>query len=434
MGSQLLIERLPMKNLFCQTFLYLGCLLAIGCSTDSPTIESNQPGTTETLSIKNEGWFHGRWTACLESPGGKLFFEIEFSKSADGWTSRVINGDEVIRVDETELNDRELEMGFPHYHSKIVARLDEDNRFQGTWQKVVGKDRVDEMPFFAEKKARPFSSENASSVVGRYAVKFSSSDDLAVGVFTESDDRLLGTFLTTTGDYRFLAGNFDGESRRLTLSCFDGGHAFLFEAVLDEEGCLSGDFWSRGNWHETWKAQKDVDAKIADGFDQVKWQGVSLGDISFPDLNGKLHALDDPIYDGKIKLVQIFGSWCPNCHDASLFLSQLQADYADKGLSIVGLAFEITGDFERDKLQIQEYRKRTGCTYPILIAGLSEKKKAAGKLKLLDKVKSYPTSIFLDANNQPIAIHSGFSGPATGDAYLQLQQRFRGIIEDAVSD
>jgi thiol-disulfide isomerase/thioredoxin len=177
-----------------------------------------------------------------------------------------------------------------------------------------------------------------------------------------------------------------------------------------------------------------VDAKIADGFDQVKWQGVSLGDISFPDLNGKLHALDDPIYDGKIKLVQIFGSWCPNCHDASLFLSQLQADYADKGLSIVGLAFEITGDFERDKLQIQEYRKRTGCTYPILIAGLSEKKKAAGKLKLLDKVKSYPTSIFLDANNQPIAIHSGFSGPATGDAYLQLQQRFRGIIEDAVSD
>ncbi len=423
-----------MKNLFCQSLLYFGCLLAIGCSTDSQRSDSNQPDSKEALSASNDDRILGRWTASLESPGGKLFFEIDISKSGDRWTSRVINGDEVIPVDKTELKDHELEIGFPHYNSKIVASFDEDNRLQGTWLKVVGKDKVDKMTFFAEKKARPFSSENASSLVGRYSVKFSSSDDPAVGIFRESGNRILGTFLTTTGDYRYLAGDFDGESRQLRLSCFDGGHAFLFTAAFDEEGGLAGEFWSRGNWHETWKAQKDAGAKIADGFDQVKWQGISLGDISFPDLNGKLHALDDPTFDGKIKLVQIFGSWCPNCHDASLFLSQLQEDYADRGLSIVGLAFELTGDFERDKLQIKEYRKRTGCTYPILIAGLSDKKKAAKQLKLLDEVKSYPTSIFLDANNKPIAIHSGFSGPATGDAYLQLQRRFRKIIEEAVAD
>lgn len=113
--------------------------------------------------------------------------------------------------------------------------------------------------------------------------------------------------------------------------------------------------------------------------------------------------------------------------------AQLQEEYGDRGLSIVGLAFELTGDFERGKSQIEKYKTRTGCGYPILIAGLSDKKKAAEKLNLLNEVKSYPTSIFLNSDNRPIAIHSGFSGPATGDAYAHLQGRFRKIIEEALS-
>lgn len=426
-----------MKNFPCCLAVYLSCLLAAGCSTSSRTSESDSTKADSTKldsdgPNKADDSISGRWTAHLESPGGKLLFELDFSKVSDQWKTTVINGKEVIPVDQVQFNHRELTIGFPHYDSKIVASLNSENRLVGKWKKVVGKDKTDEMNFFAEKKTRAYSSSDAGSVAGKYSVTFSSSDDLAVGLFKKSDDQILGTFLTTTGDYRFLAGDFDEATRRLTLSCFDGGHAFLFTATLDQTGNLSGDFWSRGNWHETWTGKKDSAATIADGFEQVKWQGVSLNEISFPNLEGKLQALDDKEFDGKVKIVQVFGSWCPNCHDASLLLNQLQKEYGDRGLSIIGLAFELTGDFERDKLQIERYKQRTGATYPILIAGLSDKKKAAEKLKLLNEVKSYPTSIFLDSDNNPIAIHSGFTGPATGEAYTQLQGKFRKIIEEAI--
>lgn len=425
-----------MKNFHCCFAVYLSCLLAAGCSTSSRTSESQpEPDSTKAGSIepnKLNDPISGRWTAHLESPGGKLFFELNFSKTDDQWKATVINGKEVIPVDQVQFNHRELTIGFPHYDSKIVASLNSENRLFGKWQKVVGKDKTDEMNFFAEKKSRVYLISDADSVAAKYSVTFSSSKDLAVGLFKVSDDQILGTFLTTTGDYRFLAGDFDEATRVLTLSCFDGGHAFLFKAKLDESGNLAGDFWSRGNWHETWEGIKNSSATIADGFDQVKWQGVAFNEISFPNLEGKLQSLDDEEFDGKVKIVQVFGSWCPNCHDASLLLNQLQKEYGDRGLSIVGLAFELTGDFERDKLQIERYKQRTGATYPILIAGLSNKKKAAEKLKLLNEVKSYPTSIFLDSENNPIAIHSGFTGPATGEAYIRLQEKFRKIIEEAI--
>ena len=66
-------------------------------------------------------------------------------------------------------------------------------------------------------------------------------------VFSNStpDGRVTGTFLTETGDYRYLEGVVDGDS--LKLSCFDGSHAFLFHAALDQDS-FRGRFWSGTHW------------------------------------------------------------------------------------------------------------------------------------------------------------------------------------------
>ena len=43
--------------------------------------------------------------------------------------------------------------------------------------------------------------------------------------------------------------------------------------------------------------------------------------FSFPDLNGKVVSNTDSRFRGKVVLINITGSWCPNCHDEAPFLA-----------------------------------------------------------------------------------------------------------------
>ncbi len=239
--------------------------------------------------------------------------------------------------------------------------------------------------------------------------------------------------MTTTGDYRFLDGTVEGKT--LKLACFDGAHAFLFQAVLDPDGIMHGDFWSSDSWHDTWRAKRDEQASLPDAFAETSaTDDANLGQLSFPDLDGTPTRLDDPKFAGQARLIYVFGSWCPNCHDAAEYFAELQKKYDGQGLSILGLAFEHTGDFERDSQQVRRYLERHGASYPVLIAGLSDKEEASKAVPFLDRVRSYPTTVFVDANNKIRAVHTGFSGPATGAAYDDLKQKFESLIEQMISE
>ena len=390
----------------------------------------------------------GIWRAWLESPGGDLPFGLEL-RSRDGrWSAWILNGTERIAIPAVRIERDELVMSIAHYDSSVRAKVAYDGRrLTGRWKKRRGKDLWTDMKFratFGESpRFRPLDPPAgpaaSSTVAGRWAVRFSSSDEPAVGILERagkpdgSRTEVSGTFLTTTGDYRFLAGSLEGT--KLRLSCFDGAHAFLFDATLRPDGTLAGDFWSSDNWHETWTARHDPGAKLPDGFAQTRWVGsATLADLAFPDLDGHRRSLDDPAFAGKARLIEIFGSWCPNCHDAAALLTQLHEKYGSRGLSIVGLAFEVTGDFERDAKQVRRYATRHGVRYPLLIAGLSDKAKATKALTVLDRVRSYPTMIFLHADGRVRAIYSGFSGPATGAAHHTLRAEIEAIIEELLAE
>lgn len=385
----------------------------------------------------------GIWRAWLDSPGGDLPFGIEFQKSVGGPKAWIINGQERIAVPGVAWEGEELVMDIDHYDSKIRAKVGEGGRrLDGQWTKRRGSDRWTKMAFHAtagvssrfDIGAGRTSSPPLAGVDGRWSVDFSSSPDPAVGVFTTyHQGSASGTFMTTTGDYRYLDGNFDG--KKLRLSCFDGAHAFLFHADLKADGTLKGDFWSSDSWHETWSAKRDEQAALPDAWLQTQWTGkVPLGKVAFPDLEGKRRALDDPALAGKARIILIFGSWCPNCHDHGELLAELDRRYRDRGLSILGLAFEHTGDFRRDSGQVRKYIARHNVTYPVLIAGLSDKAKASEAFPLLDRIRSFPTTIFMDADGKVRGVHTGYTGPATGDAYSRMRTRFESLVEQMLSD
>lgn len=157
---------------------------------------------------------------------------------------------------------------------------------------------------------------------------------------------MTGTFLTPTDDYRFLEGDYrDG---LLRLSTFDGDHAFLFHAEARPDGTLEGDFWSRDSYHATWTAEPT--GRAAEELLPGPWGLAALTNderrfrFAFPDLDGRLVRSEDPRFAGKVVVVDIFGSWCPNCNDEAPVLAGWHREWADDGLDIVGLAFEFTGE------------------------------------------------------------------------------------------
>ncbi|MGI9516704.1 MAG: TlpA family protein disulfide reductase [Pirellulaceae bacterium] len=381
-------------------------------------------------------WFWGDWTMSLnvgsEEQPDWLDFGVQVAHSSPWF---LINGEERIEMPDISYKDTRLELHAFHYASKVVVWWDPvTDTLSGEWTKRRGKDNDAVVPVIGSRPTeQPW--EDPSKFVGRWSVHFADSEDPAVGVFekAEGSNQVLGTFLTTTGDYRYLAGGVrDG---RLQLSCFDGAHAFLFRADVGSDGSLTGTFKS-GNWYETqWTARLDAEATLPDAFTQTVWTDkVALSELRFPDLDGNVVALDDERFAGKCRIIEVFGSWCPNCHDAGVYLSELHEKYGDRGLSITGLAFELTGDFETDVAQVRRFADRNDTAYPMLIAGTSDKGEATEQLQVLDRVRSYPTMIFLDAGGHVKAIYTGFSGPATGEAHRKLREQFEAIIEELLDE
>lgn len=385
----------------------------------------------------------GLWRAALQGPGGDVVFGVSLHPG-DGATfaASLHNGPEVIDVPAARVDGETLVLDLDHYDATVelaprAASGDGELELVGRWRRrSPGDDAWSELPAVA-RRARAADTPGAppadARVDGRWRVRFASEDQDAVGEFaTRADGTLSGTFLTTTGDYRWLHGQQQGEA--FWLSCFDGAHAFRFEARLQPDGSLAGDFWSREVWHDTFTAVRDEDASLPDGFSLTTAQPVDLGAFSFPDLDGTPRTLADPAFAGRARILQVFGSWCPNCHDAAAYLSELTRTYGPEGLSVVGLAFEHTGDFARDAEQVRRYAARHGVSYPLLVAGLSDKAAAGEALPFLDAVRSYPTTVFLHGDGRVAAVYQGFAGPATGEHHQRLRQRFEQLIEGLLAE
>ncbi len=390
----------------------------------------------------------GKWIVQLSTPGGELPFTLEVSRGSTGiLTGLLRNGPETIEV-ATSIDENSLIVDFPHYDSRLVLEPnDTGSKASGSWTKTRGAGKQAVMEAVAHRRSPAFDGD-VNAFTARWRIEFADADEPAVGIFEtdEGNGRIRGTILTTTGDYRFLSGGvIDGE---LILSCFDGGHAFLFrlqrvssdsESGSNENNSshrkLSGTFYS-GNWYEVaMTAVEDTEATLPDGFAATKLSDtVELSDLKYSDPSGKLIGLNSIARENKVTVIELFGSWCPNCHDEAILLKQLHQEYADQGMGIIGLAFELTADAGRSWQQIDRYRQRYDVDYPLLLAGTSDKAAASEVFPIIDKVRSFPTTLFVDRSGKVRSVYSGFAGPATGAKHKELVQRFRRTIENLLAE
>lgn len=396
-------------------------------------LELEPPTAKSALDISAEA----SWSEHEEGVFLPFFFEVIYTDDRS-WYVELINGQERIKVDHVSagrnpFNGRDtVTIYFDLFDSYLTGEVNEgvmagrwvrNNRLNYQISFVAHYGQLDLFPSALDSAKVNFS--------GTWETHFEIETDHpypAVGLFEQQGSDLRGTFMTETGDYRYLSGKASGNE--MHLSVFDGAHAFLFKGKYQNDQSLLGTFWSGHQYKTLWKAIKNPDFKLKhpDSLTRLVNPG-SFANLTFTNLEGGQVKLTDEPWRNKAKILQIMGTWCPNCLDETKFLIEHLSQHHYTNLEVIALGFESYASKEQNLERLKIYRDKLNIPYTIWYAGNYKKAEASKVLPLLNKVSAFPTLIFLDANNQVKNIHTGFNGPAT-PKYGEFKQQFEQNVKD----
>ncbi|WP_089318966.1 peroxiredoxin family protein [Pontibacter ummariensis] len=380
----------------------------------------------------------GPWRVVLHTQGQEIPFIMEAKEVEGATVFYLVNGEERILLDDIQQQGDSVKIGLHIFDADLIAKV-EGNQLKGLFVKNDATPPY-AIPFTAvHGKNNRFAESPAAASYnfdGKWEVVFDEENGNtydAIGVFEQKDNYVTGTFLTETGDYRYLEGQVEGD--QLKLSTFDGNHAYLFTATPSGDSTLQGQFYSGMTGHETWTAKRNENAQLASA-DTLTYlrPGYETLSFTFPNLQGEPVSLSDPKYKGKVVLVQLLGSWCPNCMDETKFLAPYYEQNKDRGLEIIGLGFERSPEFEKAAARLEKMEERFDIGYDLLVAGVSDKEAAAKALPALNHVMSFPTTIFIDRSGKVRKIHTGFSGPGTGKYYEEWVADFNKTMDELLAE
>jgi peroxiredoxin len=378
----------------------------------------------------------GPWRGEIDHLGGKLPFNFIVAKNK--LDVRIQNGSEIANLGDAYFRADSLVIPFELYDSELVGSVKNGNSMQGYWQKKRNGKTLYRIPFQAQagstvrfKQTKPATVE----VSGKYSADFwsdESNHSPGVLILNQKGNQVTGTVLKTSGDYRFLQGNVSGDS--LLLSYFDGSGIMQFRSKVNGKQ-IEGQFFSGLVGKRNFKAAKDDKASLPDlkkltflkpGFDRLAF--------SLPTPAGKMISLQDERYKNKVVIIELMGSWCPNCLDESRFLAPYYKKMKDQGVEVIGLAFEYSPELSVSGPKIENFKKRIGVDYEILFAGQPNDETIAQVLPMLHKINGYPTTFILDKSGKVREIHTGFSGPGTGVYYTDWIHEFEQTVQSLLHE
>ena len=370
-----------------------------------------------------------------------IHFITSVKDSAGKKIMYIINGNDHMLVDSIIVKRDSVFFELPFFESGFAAKIKENGNLSGVWIKKTG-DAVRKLPFTAKyndglrfnvKKPSAF---NISGMWTTVFVNKENKESNALGQFSQKGNHITGTFLTPYGDYRFLEGVVSGDS--LYLSGFDGSFALYFTGKIIKGNQIAGGKFYSGNADvQTWQAQKDNNAVLKTP-ESMKSQKPYTGklDFRFPDLEGNMVSINDDRFKNKIVVIQIMGSWCPNCVDETKFIMDNYDYYTSKGVTFLGISYERTPNYTASVKALQPFQKRFKIPYPILIppVAVSDSLRTEKTLPQIGKINAFPSTIFLDKHGNIKKIHTGFDGPATGVHYIKYKKEFEETINELLKD
>ena len=378
----------------------------------------------------------GQWKGEL-AMNDRLFipFAIHFSFQNNKVQMEIVNADERLKLTLKSEKDSIFAF-FPESEAYLKFKLSKNNEeIRGYWLNPNKKSLV-KIPFNAWKINEIIEmAPNTSNISGRWKTTFSPNSkepENAVGLFEQTAGTVKGTFLTETGDYRYLGGTIG--TSKFQMSTFNGSWAFLFDGKVVGDS-IYGEFYSGQSYHTSWVAVRNEEAKLTEETSLT----YVVNDKSFQfdkvvDLQGKPFRFPNSKHTNKVVVYQIMGTWCPNCLDETKMLNSFYEQYKSNGLEIISLGYEVGSNQKQQINRLKGFKKRLGVKYGVLLAGTNDKNVASSQFPMLNGIMSFPTSVIVDRKGKIRFVHTGFSGPATGGEYLKLRTKFQSEIVELLNE
>ncbi|MEJ5367479.1 MAG: TlpA disulfide reductase family protein [Bryobacteraceae bacterium] len=369
----------------------------------------------------------GLWDGVLEVDGRKVDFRMELHLAGDRTRGAFLDGERRIWSTSGSFAEGKLRLVWDYFDSRLEAAWD-GQALRGNYERRT-RTGVVRREFTAQPfQPKPQNADaSAAQIAGAWRIQTDAARGVRVmnGYFAQSGASVTGTIQRLDGDFGTLEGRMEG--RRLRLSHFDGVRATLIEAELQEDGTLRGVIDGKTAFTAA-RVEKAAELGLPDPPDPSRYVSVKnpLEAVRFHavDLDGKPVSSTDARFRGKPMILTIMGSWCPNCHDEAELLAELDRRYRDKGLVVVALGFEYTGESERDRNQLRAFARRHKTEYTILYAGTTEEGQVQKVLPQLANFGGFPTTIFLDRDHRVRSVHAGFAGPANKEEHARLREEY----------
>lgn len=376
----------------------------------------------------------GMWRGVFILPGNEIPFVFEVKgHSADSTSVFLINGSDRFELKNIAYDKDSVSIPIDLYSSVLKGKLTEST-FEGQLVKINTNKPVAGVPFkavYGELPRFPQSSEApAVSLAGTWDINVDA--EKTVGNFDQEGSILTGSVLTTTGDYRFLEGVVQG--KKFAMSAFGGSTPYLLKGEFSNDSTFTGEFITPRHTAKI-EGKRNAKAALPDPYlaSHLK-DGFTSINFTFPNLDKKQVSLSDSAYKGKVVIVTVLGSWCPNCLDENTFLAGWYKANHKRGVEIIGLGFERNFDFLSAQKSLSILKKRLGITYEILFAGQSSTESASKALPALNGIVAFPTTIFIDKKGNVRKVHTGFNGPATGKFYEEFKTEFNSYIDSLLAE
>ena len=380
----------------------------------------------------------GQWRGEFVLPEYKIPFVFEVSDAGkEHAVAYLLNGAERFPLKNISYRNDSVIIPVDLYDAVLAGKLI-GNTLTGKFRKLNSEPPGSGITFIAVAGDAPrFSGNDAlpvAKLAGTWDIRIGSGEqaDVTVGNFEQKESILTGSILTTTGDYRYLEGVVHGN--KFQLSAFSGSSPYLVQGEFTSDTTFTGEFVTTRKSSKM-EGKRNPKAALVDpySFSKMK-EGFSKIEFSFPNLEKIPVSLADSKYKGKVVIVSILGSWCPNCMDETAFLAPWYKENKDRGIEIIGLAFERKNDFDFAKRTLTRLKERFDIKYELLFAGLAGTDQASKALPALSGIAAFPSTIFIDKKGNVRKVHTGFSGPATGKFYQEFKDEFNGLVNELVAE
>ena len=386
-----------------------------------------------------QGPIAGTWLGYATVHGQRVPVRLEIMGSASDLHAALVNGPEKSPASSAVFNGNHLLVTFNYYAKTLDATL-ADGHLTGSFGTTATRYPVS---LNSRDTGTSNSGFHAQDINGDWEIavksaKGESAWQLRVEPVHGSGGEVKAVIQRIDGDTGSLYGSWTGSGFQISHFTAAGPALYSLSPQADGTLLVSNLLRADVNDQQNLVARRPAQARAAKlGGPTDPTQQTTVKDpsarfkFSFPDLNGKVVSNTDPQFDGKVVIVAIGGSWCPNCHDEAPFLESLYKQFHSRGLEIVNLSFE-EGDQLKDPERLRAFIARYGLTYTVLVAGDTEQLQE--RIPQAVNLNCWPTSFFLGRDGRVREVHAGFAGPANPPAHEALMREVTELVEKLLEE